>query len=179
MAPMNDGYCFCLTLRSATIIIGSINCIQCLGLIICTSFVPACIDNIPEESMKIATKILINFIYLTKLIASTLLLSSVVMKIQSHAMALPWLWTQTFEIIVVVIIFIIVLLFGTTMFKLTSTMCVSLLVLLGLHIILSLFFWINVLSYRENLIEALRQIQTPQERLSISPPPAYEDLHYE
>ena len=174
---MNDGYCFCLTLRSATIIIGSINCIQCLGLIVCTSFVPACIDNIPEENMKIATKILINFLYLTKLIASTLLLSSVVMKIPSQA--LPWLWTQTIELIVVVIIFIIVLLFGTTMFKLTSTMSVSLLVLFGLHIILSLFFWINVLTYRENLIDVLRQIQTPQEGLSISPPPAYEDLHYE
>ena len=173
MSHNNGKCCFYLTLKSGTAIISSCNILLYLGIILYMSYMPVHISAIQDKNIASNISFAINAVALTKLLTSIILLNSV--ESQTPSRTVPWLCTQTLLIVATMILLCLILLFGTTIFNLEYYKCIALIILIGTIITISIFCFIVVLGYRNNLIEN----QGPMIIRANSQPPAYDDLENE
>eukprot|EP00092_Neocalanus_flemingeri_P093160 GFUD01118378.1.p1 GENE.GFUD01118378.1~~GFUD01118378.1.p1 ORF type:complete len:243 (+),score=68.26 GFUD01118378.1:325-1053(+) len=150
VSPANS-CCFCLTLRSGTILIGIGNCL--LYLCMFTWYLTSSTidtgglrDGLEVTSLDIS----IFSIFFVKTLVNILLLVGAVKRIPS--LTLPWLCANAVSMMIAMVFIGFTILFGTTKLNLNYSEYVTSLTIMGMVTGINLFCWIVVFTFRKNLI---------------------------
>eukprot|EP00092_Neocalanus_flemingeri_P008893 GFUD01009568.1.p1 GENE.GFUD01009568.1~~GFUD01009568.1.p1 ORF type:complete len:261 (+),score=78.34 GFUD01009568.1:259-1041(+) len=187
VSPANS-CCFCLTLRSGTILIGIGNCL--LYLCMFTWYLTSSTidtgglrDGLDVTSLDIS----IFSIFFVKTLVNMLLLVGAVKRIPS--LTLPWLCANAVSMMIAMVFIGITILFGTTKLNLNYNEYVTSLTIMGMVTGINLFCWIVVFTFRKNLIMEAQIERVPSEMefsavnnqqssmlIPNAPPPPYNEI---
>eukprot|EP00092_Neocalanus_flemingeri_P006255 GFUD01006729.1.p1 GENE.GFUD01006729.1~~GFUD01006729.1.p1 ORF type:complete len:249 (+),score=73.17 GFUD01006729.1:268-1014(+) len=175
VSPENS-CCFCLTLRSGTILIGIGNCL--LYLCMFTWYLTSSTidtgglrDGLDVTSLDIS----IFSIFFVKTLVNILLLVGAVKRIPS--LTLPWLCANAVSMMIAMVFIGFTILFGTTKLNLNYNEYVTSLIVIGMVTGITLFCWIVVFTFRNNLIMEAQIERIPSGTLiPNTSPPSYNEI---
>jgi len=176
--------CFCLTLQSGTILIGTANSVFYLSMF--TWYLTSSLIEPGglREGLAITSMDLSIFSIVTvQILVNILLLVGTIKKRPCHT--LPWLCANAVALMIAIVCIVVTILFGTTKLSLNYSEYVTTLTILGMFTAINLFCWIVVFTFRKNLMmesQMGRHCLTPDDPSSNhlpftqtpnAPPPTY------
>lgn len=179
MVPPDNRCCFCLTLRTGSLIIGLGNCLfyTCCFLWYLTS--ESYGQPISEELAFTNLDISVFVIVLLQLVVNLLLVVGALRRIPSHVF--PWIAANAVFCGICMIMIVVTIFWGTTKLDFNHSEYVTALTILGLITGINLFCVIVVFQFRHNtLLEAQLVLEAdycpPCSTAPPLPPPSYDEV---
>jgi len=178
----DNSCCFCLTLRSGSILIGAGNCLLYLILFSWYLLSHGSLDASGlEESFGVTSlDISIFSIFCVQNLVNISLVVGAVKRNHSHTF--PWLCANVVSIMIFMFCIGVTILFGTTKLSLNYSEYVTSLAIMGLITGINLFCWIVVFTFRKNLMMEAQSIHLPSvvaiqcPGISNPSPPSYYEI---
>jgi len=181
MVPPDNRCCFCLTLRSGSLVIGIGNClfyIACfLWYLTSNSFGAPISESLTFTNLDISVFV----IFLVQLVVNLLLVVGAVRRLPSHIF--PWICANAVFCGICMIGIVVTIFWGTTKLGLNHSDYVGVLTILGLITGINLFCVIVVFQFRHNTILEERialatglEVTLPCGSAPPLPPPSYDEV---
>jgi len=181
MVPPDNRCCFCLTLRSGSLVIGIGNCLFYIACFLCYltshSFGAPISESLTFTNLDISVFV----IFLIQLVVNLLLIVGALRRLPSHIF--PWICANAVFCGICMIGIVVTIFWGTTKLGLNHSDYVSVLSVLGLVTGINLFCVIVVFQFRHNtLLEERIALETgvevtlPCGSAPPLPPPSYDEV---
>jgi len=166
----DNSCCFCLTLRSGTILIGAGNCLLYLSMFSWYLLSHGSLDTggLQDSLWVTSLDISIFSIFCVQVLVSISLVVGAVKKIPSQTF--PWLCANVVSMMIAMFCIGVTVLFGTTKLNMNYNEYVTSLAIMGVITGINLFCWIVVFTFRKNLMMESESSRFPSDLDSQCPP---------